>query len=304
MIRRRQVDAGGGRLTKDRTRAMQCVKCGRPLQLLDTVCPLCGHPVVRDASAGAVPGEQDLTVISSPPVDPFAPTVYGPPVGAEPGLAIPQPYEPDTSYPPKWVGGYVPLAPRPAVRERIRLGCLPAVAAISGLALVAVLMMGAFLASGVRLAGVNLPGSGARSGAQTPPKTLASPCPISAVSPTASQALTEEHLSTGIVNRDPNHIDLRPVGTTSTFAVGETIYVTYQFATNQAGTVRGEFCANDMSGENVATASQSVPSGYRDGRGEFHLLTPLTTANIGQGVVTLTWNGAVAAVLVYTVKGA
>jgi hypothetical protein len=272
---------------------------------------MCGEPVVRGGPPAPGAGAPDVTVISYPPVDPFAPTVYGPPVGAEPGRATPVPYDEDASYPPKWIGGYTPLAPRPVAAPRRRVGCLPIVAGVSGLALVALLTVGAVMASGVQLAGLNfIPASsrGAHAGttppAAKPSATLASPCVVPAVSPAASQALTATLLSTGIVSGDSAHIDLRPVGPTSTFSVGQTIYVTYQFATNQAGTVRGEFCANDMSGGNVATATQSVPAGYRDGRGEFHLLTPLTRANIGRGVVTLTWNGAVAAVLVYTVKSA
>jgi hypothetical protein len=269
---------------------------------------MCGQPVVHDAALAS--GAQDATVISYPPVDPFAPTVYGPPIGAEPGIAAPSTYEVDASYPPKWVGGYVPLAPQPAAEGPRRRGCLPILAGISGLVLVALLIVGAFMASGVQLAGLNFASASSRptlSGAAPaarPTATLASPCPLAKVSPAASQALAAIQLSAGIVSSDPEHVDLRPVGPTSSFTVGQTIYVTFQFATNQAGMVRGEFCGNDMSGDNVATATQSVPSGYRDGRGEFHLLTPLTRANIGLGMVTLTWNGAVAAVLTYTVKGA
>jgi hypothetical protein len=169
------------------------------------------------------------------------------------------------------------------------------------------------MASGVRLAGLNFTSassrgtnSGAAPGgvAARPSATFASPCPVPAVSPTASQALRAAQLSTSIVSSVPNHVDLRPVGSTSTFAVGQTPYVTFQFATNQSGTVSGTFCANDMSGDNVATATQPVQPGYRDGRGEFHLLSPLTRANIGRGVVTLTWNGAVAVVLTFTVRAA
>jgi len=204
----------------------------------------------------------------------------------------------------------VPVTPRPAPPRR-RAGCLPYVAGASALVLAALLVTGALMASGVRLAGLHFfsVGSGAShasaataTAAARPTVTPASPCPAPSVSPTASQALSVAQLSTGIVSSDPNHIDLRPVGVTSTFTVGQVIYVTYQFATNQAGSVHGEFCANDMSGANVATATQVVPSGYRDGRGEFHLLTPLTRANIGRGLVTLTWNGAVAVVLPLTVK--
>lgn len=275
---------------------------------------MCGEPVARDASAaagtGPQTGPQDVTVISFPPVDPFAPTVYGPPVGAEPEVAARPPYQVDTAYPPKWVGGYVPIAPHPAPERPRRAGCLPIVAGVSGLVLVAVLMVGAFMASGVRLAGLNFASATSRathSGAGSalrPTATLATPCAVPKVNATASQSLTAPQLSTGIVSSDPGHVDLRPVGSTSSFLVGQTVYVTFQFATNQAGTVRGEFCGNDMSGANVATASESVPGGYRDGRGEFHLLTPLTRANVGLGVVTLTWNGAVAAVLTYTVRAA
>jgi hypothetical protein len=187
------------------------------------------------------------------------------------------------------------------------------VAAASALVLAALLVTGALMASGVRLAGLHLPSTSAgaanssaatATAAARPTATPASPCPVPSVSPAASQALSAAQLSTGIVSSDPNHVDLRPVGVTSTFTVGQVIYVTYQFATNQAGSVHGEFCSNDMAGENVATATQAVPSGYRDGRGEFHLLTPLTRANIGRGVVTLTWNGTVAVVLPFTVKAA
>ncbi len=291
---------------------MQCVNCGRPLQSQDAVCPLCGQPVARGATTAPGMGGDDVTVVRYPPVDPYAPTVYGPPVGAQPGLATPPVYETDTSAPPKWVGGYVPLTPRAAPRARHRVSCLPLVAGATALVLVAALLVGAFLASGVRLAGLNFSSAssgathtGSTGGAPAAQRsTPASPCPIPAVNPAASQALTAAQLSTGVVSSDPNHVDLRPVGPTSTFTVGQTVYVTYQFATNQAGTVHGEFCANDMSGSSVATATQSVPSGYRDGRGEFHLLSPLARANIGRGVVTLTWNGAVAVVLPFTVKAA
>ena len=295
---------------------MQCVNCGRPLQPHAVHCPLCGHPVAREATPPAQAGPQDdVTVVSYPPVDPFAPTVYGPPVSAPPGQAASPPGDAGAAgpaYPPKWVGGYVPLTPRPAPPRR-RRGCLPLVAGASALVLAALLVTGAFLASGVRLAGLHFPSASAdathtsaatATAAARPTATPVSPCPVPSVSPGASQALSAAQLSTGIVSSDPNHVDLRPVGVTSNFTVGQVIYVTYQFATNQAGTVRGEFCANDMSGANVATATQSVPSGYRDGRGEFHLLTPLTRANVGRGVVTLTWNGAVTVVLPFTVKAA
>ncbi|HEV2237511.1 MAG TPA: hypothetical protein VGR57_12685, partial [Ktedonobacterales bacterium] len=215
----------------------------------------------------------------------------------------------DAAYPPKWVGGYTPVAPRPAPATRRRVGCLPIVAGVSGLALVALLMVGAFLASGVQLAGLNLASATSRSshsggaapGAR-PTATVASPCVVAKVSAAASQALRATQLSTGISSSDPEHLDLRPVGSTSSFTVGQVVYVTFQFTTNQAGTVRGEFCANDMSGDNMAIASKAVSSGLRDGRGEFHLCNPLARSNIGLGVVTLYWNGAVAAVLTYTVK--
>jgi hypothetical protein len=110
---------------------------------------------------------------------------------------------------------------------------------------------------------------------------------------------TAVQLSVGVSDWEGKQLE--PVSATTTFSVGQQVYVTFRLATNQPGTVSGTFCGAGMLGANAPTDAQAVPADYRGGRGAFRLQSPWTSANIGPGVVTLQWNGTVAAVLPYTV---
>jgi hypothetical protein len=287
---------------------MQCVNCGRPLRPDETICPNCGEPVLR--SGEDTPGEAVSSAAlpfrsahpSGPPVDPYAPTIYGPPVGPDRYAAA---YSPSGTPPAsRRVTGYTPVQPLPPLQApRRRSRWLRGLAAASALCLVILLFVGALAASGQRIAGIDL---GFGRGQPTRPKTLAPTataapnCPAPAVDPRAAQALSQIQLSTGV--RDAAHDDLRPVDNVSSFSPGQYIYVTFQVTSNDAGTIVASFCATGMPAGSPATKIQNVPAGYMNAHGEFHLQQPFVAANAGPGLVLLQWNEAVAAVLPFTVR--
>lgn len=288
---------------------MQCVNCGRPLRPEETICPNCGEPVPEHARNLA-----ETTIVTSPPprmaqesgppLDPYAPTIYGPPIGPDRFGPIYAP--PEGPAAARRVGGYrlvQPLA-RPEKR-RERGGKLRALALLSAACVVALLFVGALAASGQRIAGVDLgflrqhPAPAVRTVATASPTPA---CPAPAVDPQAAEALKNVQLTTSVVG--PTY---QPANNVRSFAVGQYIYVTFQVASNEAGTVEATFCTNGA----LATGTKDVPQHDQNARGEFHPLVQvgandwmpatLTTASVGPGVVTLRWNGAVAAVVAFTV---
>jgi hypothetical protein len=283
---------------------MQCENCGRPLRPEERICPNCGEPVLRDTpyDAGAaapvatLPPERRAHA-SGAPVDPFTPTIYGPPVGPDRYASV---YTPPSGAPPqRYVGGYRPLQPLAPPPVRRRSGCLRGLAALSALIVLVALFVGALAATGQRIAGVDLGffHTPKASNVTRPTPTATPACPAPPIDPQAAAALDEEQLSTGVQGAS-----LRPVNQVSTFTAGQTIYLTFHVVTNQAGLVNVAFCTNGT--VNGAKQPINVPAGYSErlgeaARGEFYL--PLQPANVGPGLATLTWNGAIAAALPFTV---
>lgn len=280
---------------------MQCANCGRPLRPSETICPNCGEPVAPDAeqpTAAASLGFSPHTgyPTGGPPVDPYAPTLYGPPIGPDRyGASAVAPTVPAVE---RYVGGYRTVRP-PASGRRRRSGCVGLVAGVVALGVVALLFVGALAASGQRLGPFPF-GFGGTSPHPTvtrsPTATAIPTCTVATVDPQAATKLMNVRLTTGL--RDPEH--LLPINSVTTLTVGQTAYVTFQIATNEAGTVGAAFCTGGV----VTNGVRDVPQGYRDAHGEFHLQSPLTAADVGQGVVALTWDGAVAAVLPFKVMAA
>lgn len=290
---------------------MQCVNCGRPLRPEETICPNCGEPVpeharyLADTTVVTSPPPSQLAQTSGPPVDPYAPTIYGPPIGPDRfGRAY---VPPDGTASPRRVGGYRPVQPLGGSAERRgRGGRLRALAVLSAACVVVLLFVGALAASGQHIAGVDLsflhphhaPGATA-----SPTATRTPVCPSPAVDPQAANMLTDVQLTTDVVAGS-----YRPTNNVSKFTVGQYVYVTFQVATDDAGTIQATFCTNGT----LATGSKDVPAHDLNARGEFHPLVQvganewmpaaLTTASVGPGVVTLRWNSAVAAVLPFTVS--
>lgn len=293
---------------------MQCENCGRPLRPEETICPNCGEPVWPEttdqptfgARRTARPGALQV----GPPVDPFAPTVYGPqapprnftspPYGIPDGSLAPSPSH---EYPGE---GSRPIWPSPATppRRGRGAGCLPLVGVLAALAVVVLLVVGALAASG------QFPGGLAGNGGQqskisathaptlvpTATATPAPACPLKPVDATAAKAVRNVQLTSGLKNFD--HNDFRPINNLKTFHAGQTVYVTFQVATSQAGTVAADICTVG----NRVTGSKSVPHGFQDARGEFNTPNPLSAPqDIGDGAVILTWDGAVVAALPFQV---
>jgi hypothetical protein len=291
---------------------MQCINCGRPLRPGETICPNCGEPVLvgaptppgyADSQEGATWAPRSQPDAGGLPIDPYAPTVYGPPAGGEHyGLSYPDVAVPPTE-PLPWQAYQRSRPPR-----RSRGGWLAGVAAIAVLCVVSLLAVGALIASGAGLLSAFPLGLG-HSGATPAPRATTAPaaptatavpaCPSPAVDLGAVGALANAQLTTGL--RDPQHLDYRPVDDVTTFKVGQYFYVTAQVATNQPGQIAATICINGVSFSKVL----NVPPHYQGAHAEFSLGEPtpvlLASSDVGRGDVVLRWNQAVAAVLPFTV---
>jgi hypothetical protein len=281
---------------------MQCINCGRPLQPGETVCPNCGEPVLYNVQSATYPDDAPTWQSGGDhgrewPSDPNLPTIYGPPIGPDRygrtgAAASAAPVARPTSR---------AAAPPPSTwRPARRAGRLRGIAALTALGLAIALFVGAFVASGQGLdktLGFGTSPHHQPAATAGPTSTPTPPCPLPAVDPQSALDLTNVQLATGV--RDAAGNDLRPIDNTATFVVGQSPYVTFQIATNQAGTIGATFCANGLS---IPGNPLNVPRRYAGARGEFHYPSPLAAANVGPGAVVLTWNGVVAAALPFTVR--
>ncbi|HEV2214249.1 MAG TPA: hypothetical protein VGR64_03095, partial [Terracidiphilus sp.] len=118
-------------------------------------------------------------------------------------------------------------------------------------------------------------------------------CPLATLNAAAADAVQNVQLSTGVQSAQTDV----PIDSVTTFNMGQTIYVTFEMATNASGTLAGTICTNGA----LAATSIAVPSGQSHRRGEFHLPSPLAARQTGSGSVTLSWNGAVCAALSFVV---
>jgi hypothetical protein len=313
---------------------MQCVNCGRPLRANETICPNCGEPVLAGAAiaraaegANAWPPADDAW--SGDPADPYAPTVFGSPAPDRSGRATPtfaagnaypsfsalgdhnaptmaaRPYDP-----PTWDHTRYAAARRRSPALTPRTWLYGALAAVAVLGLIGLLFVGALTAAGVRLpiptlgftspapASTRGPGPSATH-APAPTATTASACPLPAVDPAAARMLGSIQLATGV--RDLEHHDLRPLDNVTTFSVGQDWFVTMVVQTNEAGSISTTICTDG----NDTTTVRDVARGLRNARAAFFLgadqPVPLGPSDVGPGSVVIRWNGAVAAVLPFTV---
>ncbi len=119
--------------------------------------------------------------------------------------------------------------------------------------------------------------------------------PTCLVAPVAAAAkeLTQATLTTGL--RAPETQDFRPVDSVTIFHAGHRAYITFLVATATAGTVGVTFCtpAGQIPG------ALDVPARSNGHYAQFSVV--LDAVHAGPGVVTLTWDGAVAASLPFTV---
>lgn len=257
---------------------MQCRQCGKPLREGEDLCPSCG-------------ADQELmrSVRPSPrvPVAAYAPTPQGPPAARDVGglpAALPAQLAPTDETAPIRRLGYQPvvLPPPPASRSRPlarRFGR----SVLAVLALFAVLGLAAGLVA--RVGNVPIPGlavAESRPTATATPATLCKPAPLAQVTPAP---LGPPQLTTSLKNQAQH--DYRPVNTVTRFSPGVHAYVTFQVLSSQAGTADVLVCTPGR----LLSGPVPVPAGSSGLYVEFPL--SFDSADVGQGMVTISWDGSV-----------
>jgi hypothetical protein len=266
-------------------RALRCPRCGSAARAGDERCPRCG--ALLDAILAAPPYVADAGV----PVQRFASSVVGPPIAPEPFA------QPDRL---NIAGGARPRilsygVVRPLTRRKSRAGLF------SLLALVILVIAGLAIGVGAQRVGglardalpFLFPAATATFTQEIPTATSPVVCTGAAVDPIAAAALTNAQLTTGV--RDASKQDYRPIDSVTRFTAGQQAYLTFKITTAQAGTASVSFCTPS----GVVPGTLDIPAGSQERYAQFS--TRFVSQDAGDAVVTLTWNGAVAASLPFTV---
>lgn len=145
------------------------------------------------------------------------------------------------------------------------------------------------LAAGVVARGGNVPIPGLAV-MQAHPTATATPmpaCPPAPVAHATAPALGSLQLTTSLKNAKQR--DYRPVNNVTRFTVGTQAYVTFKVLSSQVGTADVVVCTP----AHRLTGSVPVPKASTGQYVEF----PVTfgSADVGQGMVTISWDGSVAA---------
>lgn len=240
---------------------------------------------------------QPVAARSSPgvPVEVYAPSRHGPPVArdsdAPPSAGHTLPAEAHAAATIRRHGYHpVILPPAPPGRASRRWRFNRSVLGV--LALFAVLG----LAAGVVARGGNvpIPGLAADAGHATATATPTPACPAEPVIHTTAPALSSLQLTTGLKNLANK--DYRPVNTVTRFTAGQTGYATFRVLSSQAGMAGMAICT---SGHRFTGHPVQVPKGSSGLYVEYPL--SFGSADVGQGMVTITWDGSVVANQGFTV---
>jgi hypothetical protein len=266
--------------------AARCPRCGSAARAGDERCPRCGALLASVLSAP--PFAESASGI---PIQRFASSVAGPPIAPEP-FAQPDRLTIAASPRPRILSyGVV----RPLTRRKSRVGMFSLLAlvilVIAGLAI----GVGAQRASGLARDALPFlfPPATATFTQEVPTATSPIVCTSATVDPIAAAALTNAQLTTGV--RDASKQDYRPIDSVTRFTAGQQAFLTFKIATAQAGTANVSFCAPS----GVVPGTLAIPAGSQERYAQFS--TRFLTQDAGDAVVTLTWNGAVAASLPFTV---
>lgn len=268
-------------------RLARCPRCGSAAREDDERCPRCG--ALLESALAAPPLVEDAGV----PVQRFASSLAGPPTAPEP-FAHPDRLPLATNTRPR-ILSYAVVRPL-ARRRKHRAGLLSLLAlallVVAGLAV----GVGAQRARGLARDALPFlfPAATVTFTQEIPTPTSPVACVIAAPDPVAAAALVSAQLTTGV--RDAAKQDYRPIDSVSRFAVGQQAYLTFKIATAQAGTAGVTFCTPSA----AVPGALEIPAGSRERYAQFS--TRFAPQDAGRtGVVTLRWNGAVAASLAFTV---
>ena len=271
---------------------MECVRCGALLGAERLRCARCGAPVQRVAA-------DDTLVVGAGgvPVARYVPSIYGAPVGpdrlrADEVTAGQPPIARMVGYRPVWLPTPV-VQPTRRTLPRIARPLAAVVVLLVALALVAQV---ATTAQGVayHLGPFTLGAPHASPTHHATPTPTATPaCALPVLDATATKALTQAQLTTGVRNLSAK--DYRPVNNVSSFTVGQQAYLTFKVATNTAGIASVAFCTPQQ----IFIGVLSIPARSANRYAEFSMMVAAQSG--GQCVATLRWQGAVAAALPFTI---
>jgi zinc-ribbon domain len=276
---------------------MQCSTCGNPLPTGATFCTNCGAKVNSQGSPGSQPyGSQvEPTIAASPSYGappnsqppgqpPIPPTAYG-----SPSYNAPQqnPYEAPPPPPPPYTygapptpsgsygapptygtpyapppGSFVPPGQQPPPRRKG-----PRVGLILGIVVLLLLVVGGGILA------IRAATSGSKTNTSTPTVSTASPTPTTpavtpttqaqvpsgaTIDPTAAAIVTKAQTSSAI---DSNYF---PTKVTNSFTVGQTVYVTFNLATNgQSGYTEAKlYSGTSYVGNKILTVQSNFDHGY------------------------------------------
>ncbi len=256
---------------------MQCRHCGGPLREDETICPACGMPNEPVGSARPSPRV---------PVAAYAPSPQGPPVARGVGrlpASLPLQLAPtDETAPIRRVGYHpvvLPAAPSRGVPRRVRLGR----SVVAVLVLFAILGLAAGLVA--RGGNVPIPGLAAMQAHSTATATAVPACNPAPPAHLPAPPLGSLQLTTGLRNHAQH--DYRPVNAVTRFAPGTQGYVTFQVLSSRAGVADVLVCTP---GRHLSGSLQ-VPKGSVGQYVEFPL--SFGSGDMGQGMVTVSWDGTV-----------
>lgn len=258
---------------------MRCAICGEQLEEDAPVCSRCGATVASGLHGAMGVGLPTVQLVPSPAGPPVARDVI---VGMAPRPVDSPPVQRSRGYRPVVLA---PARPRPRPPRRRSLP-------LTGLALLAVIGLLAGLVA--RLGGVPLPGFGATAAQQPTPTATAVPaCQPATITAPAPPALAHLQLATSV--RDLAKHDFQPLDSVTTVHPGQLIYATFEIVTQSAGTAGLSLCTPGQR----ATGTLDVPTRASGRYAQFTL--HFSSSDIGKGIVTLTWNGAVTASLPFTI---
>lgn len=266
---------------------MRCPRCGAALAVGAAICGRCGNPVAQwaGASSPTVPSRPQGGV----PVTRYDPSPYGPPVEADRQITPVTLLEADAET--RRAIGYRPVELPPPPPRRRRGGRRLALLALT--VLVALVLVAVALAHGAESLGQGTIRAG-RAPVGVTQATTAPACSVNSVTPAAAKLVAHPQLTTGV--RDAAKKDYRPIDNVTTFSSHQMIYLTFQVATTQAGSVSVAFCAPGLQ----ASGQLAIPANSTGRYAEFSMMP--TAANAGLATATILWNGKVAASLPFTIK--
>lgn len=271
---------------------MRCARCGAALAVGAAFCGLCGTAVGPQQGRVETGGES-AHAPSGLPVTSYAPSPYGPPVDTDHQMTPVTLMEADAET--RRAIGYrpvelpPPLPSRQGGMRRLALACAVILLALL-VSTVALAHSGAHITLGpFHLGGAPI----------APPSathaTATTTCAVRAVDPATARLIAHPQLATGV--RDATKKDYRPVNNITTFSSSQTVYLTLEIVTSQAGRVDVIFCVPGMQ----ATGQLEIPAKSTGRYAEFSILPQSAAA--GRASATILWNGAVAASLPFTITG-